>query len=183
MADPQPETVHYAISVEVAEPFAQAVDQQALEAAVAETLRQHGLQAASLTVVLTDDETVRELNRQYRGVDRPTDVLSFPAQEGQAQPPMELPPELAQEMATYLGDVIIAYPYTVRQAARYGHPVEAELQLLVVHGVLHLLGYDHATPQEKARMWQVQERILEALGVAITPGEEEHGDRQHGDQH
>ncbi len=178
MAASQPQQPpNYQISVEVAEPFAQAVDREALQAAAAETLRQHGLHAASLTLVVTDDETVRELNRQYRGVDKPTDVLSFPAQEGSGEPPMALPPELAQELATYLGDVIIAYPYTVRQAARYGHPVEAELQLLVVHGVLHLLGYDHATPQEKAQMWQVQERVLTALGLAITPGDEDENER------
>ena len=178
MAASQPQQPpNYQISVEVAEPFAQAVDREALQAAAAETLRQHGLHAASLTLVVTDDATVRELNRQYRGVDKPTDVLSFPAQEGSGEPPMALPPELAQELATYLGDVIIAYPYTVRQAARYGHPVEAELQLLVVHGVLHLLGYDHATPQEKAQMWQAQERVLTALDLAITPGDEDENER------
>jgi len=81
-------------------------------------------------------------------------VLSFPASETD--------PETG---ARYIGDIIISVPYAARSAEKAGHPVESELQLLVVHGVLHLLGHDHAEPKEKARMWKAQAEILELLGL------------------
>lgn len=74
-----------------------------------------------------------------------------------------MPPDLAAELEETLGDLIIAYPYAARQAARYGHSLAAELQLLVVHGCLHLLGYDHDTPERQAEMWRVQGEILASL--------------------
>ncbi|GAB4446682.1 MAG: rRNA maturation RNase YbeY [Anaerolineales bacterium] len=109
---------------------------------------------AHLTIVLTDDERIRELNRDYLGIDAPTDVLSFPASETD--------PETG---SPYLGDILISLPYAAKSAARAGHPLDAEVQLLVVHGVLHLLGHDHAKAREKARMWKAQAEILESLGL------------------
>ncbi len=108
----------------------------------------------NLSIVLTDNRRLHELNRDYLGVDAPTDVLSFPASETD--------PETG---ARYIGDIILSVPYASKSAAKAGHPVEAELQLLVVHGVLHLLGHDHAKPKEKARMWKAQAEILESLGL------------------
>ena len=67
-------------------------------------------------------------------------------------------------MAAYLGDILIAFPYTVRQAARHGNAVDAELRLLAVHGTLHLLGYDHDTPEAEAVMWAIQEAMLGKFG-------------------
>jgi len=107
-----------------------------------------------LSIVLADDKRLHELNRDYLGVDAPTDVLSFPASETD--------PETG---ARYIGDIIISVPYAAKGAAKAGHPLESELQLLVVHGVLHLLGHDHAKPKEKARMWKAQAEILESLGL------------------
>jgi probable rRNA maturation factor len=107
-----------------------------------------------LSIVLADDKRLHELNRDYLEVDAPTDVLSFPASETD--------PETG---ARYIGDIIISVPYAARSAEKAGHPVESELQLLVVHGVLHLLGHDHAEPKEKARMWKAQAEILELLGL------------------
>ena len=107
-----------------------------------------------ITIVLTDDRQLHELNRDYLGVDAPTDVLSFPA--------VELDPETG---LTYLGDILISIPRANQQAQAAGHPVEAEVQLLVVHGVLHLLGYDHADEIEKAQMWAEQAKVLEKLGL------------------
>jgi len=107
-----------------------------------------------LSIVLTDDGRLRELNRDYLGVDGPTDVLSFPASETD--------PETG---ARYIGDIIISVPYAARGAERAGHPLESELQLLVVHGVLHLLRHDHAESKDKARMWKAQAEILESLGL------------------
>ena len=109
---------------------------------------------SELTIVLTDDTQIQELNRDYLGNDAPTDVLSFPASESD--------PETG---ATYIGDIIISMPYATKSAEKAGHPVEAEVQLLVVHGVLHLLGHDHAEPKEKAKMWKAQAQILKSLGL------------------
>jgi len=108
-----------------------------------------------LAIVLTDDAQLHQLNRDYLGVDAPTDVLSFPASETD--------PETG---APYLGDVLISIPRAKGQAHSAGHPLEAELQLLVVHGVLHLLGHDHAEPEDKVRMWAAQAQVLEKLGLA-----------------
>jgi probable rRNA maturation factor len=110
-----------------------------------------------LALVLTDDPSIQELNRDFLGEDVPTDVLSFSAQE-QTGPFVAAP-----EAGGYLGDVIISYPRAVQQAREQGHSIEQELNLLVVHGILHLLGYDHATEEEKDVMWSRQETILAGL--------------------
>ena len=109
---------------------------------------------SELTIVLTDDSKIQDLNRDFLGLDAPTDVLSFPASETD--------PETG---ARYIGDIIISIPYAARSAEKAGHPVEAEVQLLVVHGVLHLLGHDHAEEEEKTQMWKAQSEILESLGL------------------
>lgn len=109
---------------------------------------------SELTIVLTDDARLKELNRDYLGIDAPTDVLSFPASETD--------PETG---ARYIGDILISIPRAQAQATAARHPLESEVQLLVVHGVLHLLGHDHSKPGEKARMWQAQAEILAQLGL------------------
>lgn len=108
-----------------------------------------------ITIVLTDDRQLHELNLDYLNVDAPTDVLSFPASE--------LDPETG---SLYLGDIAISVPRAAQQAEAGGHSVEAEAQLLVVHGTLHLLGYDHSTDEEKAVMWAEQAKVLERLGLS-----------------
>ena len=114
---------------------------------------------SDLTIVLTDDAQLKELNWDHLGIDAPTDVLSFPASESDGS---EIDPETG---ARYLGDILISMPYAARSAEKAGHGLEAEVQLLVVHGVLHLFGHDHAEAQEKARMWKAQTEILESLGL------------------
>lgn len=106
---------------------------------------------AEVTVLLADDRRLRDLNQEYMGSERPTDVLSFPA--GDPMPGVD----------NYLGDIAISIPMAKNQAAMAGHPVSGELQLLAVHGTLHLLGYDHATPEEEKQMWSIQETILSSL--------------------
>jgi probable rRNA maturation factor len=108
----------------------------------------------NLSVVLTDNRRLHKLNRDYLGIDAPTDVLSFPASESD--------PETG---ARYIGDILISVPYARKGAKQAGHQLESELQLLAVHGVLHLLGHDHAKPKEKARMWKAQREILTQLGL------------------
>ncbi len=156
------------LDIQVDDPFVDLVDVENLSMVIADLLIKVGQPAAALTVVVTDDEMVQSLNRDYRGVDAPTDVLSFAAQEATATEPVlaDLPPELVAEMSNYLGDVLIAYPYAAHQAAHHQNSVQAELRLLVVHGVLHLLGYDHATPEEEAAMWALQSEILASFGDA-----------------
>jgi probable rRNA maturation factor len=134
-----------------------------LETAVITTLKHQQTPKANLTLFLTGNAHIQQLNRDYLGHDSPTDVLSFPA--GAPMPGMA-------DMAAYLGDIIIALPYAARQAAAAGHTTDAECQLLAVHGTLHLLGYDHADPDEKAEMWAAQTAVLTQLGLAhITPTE------------
>jgi probable rRNA maturation factor len=127
--------------------------------AAEETLRMAGAaEPADLTLVLSNDEQLHQLNRQFLEIDAPTDVLSFPA--GDTDPDSD---------TLYLGDVILSYPRAAQQAAAAGHTTDDELQLLVVHGVLHLLGHDHAEPEEKDTMWSIQARILDALGLSLRP--------------
>ena len=111
---------------------------------------------------MTSDARLHELNLNYLGVDAPTDVLSFPA--------TETDPETG---AHYIGDILISIPRAQAQASAAGHPLESEVQLLVVHGVLHVLGHDHAEPEEKGRMWKAQAEILESLGLGTIQIREE----------
>lgn len=144
------------VEVQIAPAFAGAVPAGGLQAVVEAVLRHEG-RPGEVTLVLTDDEGIQALNRDFLGVDAPTDVLSFSAQEDGG------PFVAAPEVGGYLGDVIVSYPRAVAQAEERGHPVQQELDLLVVHGVLHLLGYDHADEEEKALMWARQEAILRGL--------------------
>jgi probable rRNA maturation factor len=102
----------------------------------------------SLSVLLCGDARMRRLNREFRRVDRPTDVLSFPSEA----------PDL-------LGDVAVDVPYAARQARRRGHPLDREVQLLLAHGVLHLLGHDHET--DGGEMFRLQRRLV---GAVFGPG-------------
>jgi probable rRNA maturation factor len=145
------------ISVQVDDSFVAEVDAACIARAVEATLLAEGHLDSEVSVVVTTDEVLAELNQQYRGVAGPTDVLSFAAQE--PAPGFVSAPEAA----AYLGDVLIALPFTRRQAAEAGRDVADELQLLAVHGCLHLMGYDHAEPSEEARMWARQDEILADL--------------------
>ncbi|MCS6826318.1 MAG: rRNA maturation RNase YbeY [Caldilinea sp.] len=157
----------YDIAVEIDEAITASIDVAAIRAAAEATLRRLNVERAGLTVALTTDEYVRSLNAQYRGIDEPTDVLSFATQESlPGAPPLALAAEALAEVQGYLGDLVIAYPYSARQAAHYQNSVTAELQLLVVHGVLHLLGYDHEDEISERAMQSLQEEILTQFGHA-----------------
>jgi probable rRNA maturation factor len=147
-----------AVEVQIKDKFAESVSAEWLSSAAQTTLQVAGPDTGSLTVVITDDKAVHKLNREYLGMDVPTDVLSFGGES----------PDFvgAPDAEGYLGDVLIAYPQAQAQAAAANHSVESELALLVVHGVLHLLGYDHQNPEDKAAMWSRQEEILSYLGLA-----------------
>jgi len=117
---------------------------------------------AGLSIVIADDTLLQALNLQYLGIDSPTDVLSFPAEEPD--------PDTGQP---YLGDILISHPRARAQAEAAGHPVEAELCLLTVHGILHLVGHDHAEEDQKAAMWSLQAQILDRLGFPSLKFQEE----------
>jgi probable rRNA maturation factor len=145
--------LHYDVSYEE--------DFSGLTAVAVSVLSHEEVPSGELTVVLTDEETIHELNKQYRGHDSPTDVLAFA--DGSDDPDTE---------EVYYGDVIIAVPIAKIQAKAAGHTLEAELALLTVHGVLHLLGYDHTNPDERSHMWAVKRTIFSKLGYQITLPEE-----------
>lgn len=155
------ESVH----IQIDEPFVGCVSPDWLRTVALATLRMEGYDASRLTVVVTDDESVRALNRTFRDTDAPTDVLSF---GGDVQDFVVGP-----EGPSYLGDVVISCPRAQDQAI--GHPVEAELALLVVHGVLHLLGYDHVRPGDKGTMWERQADVLRSLGLTGVLTSEDDG--------
>jgi len=132
-------------------------DLSALLIKAAEAVLTAEKKVGDLTIVLTGDKEIRELNRDFRQQDKPTDVLSFPSDE--------VDPETG---AVYFGDVILSMPRAKEQAVTENHPIEDELNLLVVHGVLHLLGYDHLTAGDRVEMWKHQAGILSDLGVSMS---------------
>jgi len=137
------------------EPHPDFLDIELLESAARAALEQQSAPDDDITIVLTDDDQMRELNLDYLGVDAPTDVLSFPASESD--------PETG---ARYLGDILISVHRAAQQAQAAGHSLQAEAQLLVVHGTLHLLGHNHIEAEQKARMWAAQAEILKRLGLS-----------------
>jgi probable rRNA maturation factor len=147
------------IHIEAEFPFPENLLEHAVNAALAHEAESLD---SELSIVLTDDVRLQQLNREYLGIDAPTDVLSFPASETD--------PETG---ARYIGDILISIPRAQTQAMTARHPLESEVQLLVVHGVLHLLGHDHAVAEEKARMWKAQAEILESLGLGSIQIREE----------
>ena len=139
------------------------IDKRWLRRLVKESLGAHGVDTeVELSLLITDDATVRELNKKYRGKDKTTDVLSFALEadkRGDASTGFVMPPG----DAVHLGEVIVSYPQAAKQAAERKRAVEDELALLVVHGVLHLLGYDHDRPTREREMRSLEQRVLSAV--------------------
>ncbi len=145
------------VNLQISESFEELISEDLLLQAAEAALHHEGqTDEVELSIVIADDQAIQELNAQFRGVDAPTDVLSFPADEYDPD-----------EQYQYLGDIMISYPRAVAQALVAQHPVINEIRLLVVHGVLHLLGYDHLEPEEKAEMWTIQAEILSSIGCEI----------------
>lgn len=150
------------VDIQVPPHYDPLVDQALLRQAAAATVEHQGMHDESeVVLVITDDEGIRTLNREFRDVDNSTDVLSFPGtlDEGFVTP---------AGYTGYLGDVVISYSRAEAQALEAGHPVAHELQLLVIHGVLHLMGLDDADEAGWRRMSQVQDEILGSL-AALPP--------------
>lgn len=148
----------YRASVHADASFAQ--NTSGLAAAARAALAHEFAAAGDVTIVLTDESRIREMNRAYAGNDAPTDVLSFA--DGETDP---------DSGRVYFGDVVICVPVAELQAARSKHSLDDELALLTVHGILHLLGYDHARPAEQEKMWTAQDDILAKLSRPNIVGE------------
>lgn len=121
---------------------------------------------SEVSVMFTDDEEIHELNRLHRGVDRPTDVLSFPLFEYDENGDIiEDDLDFNPNGEMILGDIVISLETTSRQAQEYGHSFEREIGFLTVHSMLHLFGYDHMTPEDEEEMFGYQREILERMGL------------------
>ena len=165
----------FRIDVQIFDEFASVVAERSVLEAVTAALESESCDPGThVSVVIADDDVVRELNRQHRGLDENTDVLSFSfTHEGEyygeeerralgADIDFVLPP--TENEGVSLGEIIISYPQTYRQAEQAGHPVEQELTVLLVHGVLHLLGYDHEEPDDEAVMKAATARAMQQMG-------------------
>jgi len=144
------------VILQVDQAFQDTTPREELERAASVTLKVCGEDEAALSIVITDEDTIRDLNEQHRSMDEPTDVLSFPADY--------FDPDLDRR---YIGDVLISFPIARAQSEDQDHGVGEELQLLVVHGVLHLLGYDHMENRDQEEMAHLQRRILTTLNLDI----------------
>ena len=154
-AMPEAARPKHEVSILIKAAFRGRLDRAALRRLAVRVLKSEGVAPpAEVGLVVTDDETVRDLNRRYRGIDEPTDVLSFgqePAGESFVTPP---------DGVRRLGEVILSYPTAERQALEAGHGVQEEAAHLVVHGLLHLLGYDHEDPEDERRVQAREEELL-----------------------
>jgi len=153
------------IAIQVAPRFRAQVDEGSLRRVAAEVLRQEGIEEETeLSLIIIGDEAICELNRRFRGVDAPTDVLAFGtgADEHFVTAP-ESPP--------YLGDVVISCERALAQAEELGHSVGEELKLLVIHGILHLLGYDHQEETDTRVMREREERTLAKVQQYSQPSQ------------
>lgn len=146
------------IGISIEEKFRSLVDENHVRKIVRYVLEAEGLTSPyEVSIVLTDSEAVQRLNRDYRGVDEPTDVIAFymqPQREDTSS--FVLPPN----GITRLGEIIISYPQAVEQAGEQGHSVDKELALLIIHGILHLLGYNHEQPEEEKQMREREQELL-----------------------
>lgn len=146
------------ITVEIQKPYQERISNQIIEEMVANILKNIGFEPhTDLSILIGSDLTLRKLNREYRGVDRPTDVLSF--ESGEENP---------ETGSISLGDIAVSFPTAKKQAVSAGHPVENEIALLLVHAILHLHGYDHDSKNAKSTMWMKQQSLLDSLGIKIN---------------
>ena len=128
-------------------------DEYVIHQATLATLRMHNSEACEVSVLLTNDTTIQSLNRQYRNIDIPTDVLAFAMREGGDE----------SMNSHLLGDLVISVPTAQRQAYAQNHSLDVEIANLTVHGVLHLLGYDHQFPADATIMFEKQQAILRQI--------------------
>jgi probable rRNA maturation factor len=125
--------------------------------------QQEEMESGEVALSFVTDEEIQQLNKQYRNLDRPTDVLSFAMQE-MGEDELEIIYEEAAVIEP-LGDIIISIPRAIEQSEEYGHSVEREIGFLFIHGFLHLIGYDHGDAEAESKMFAKQEQILQLAGL------------------
>jgi probable rRNA maturation factor len=129
---------------------------QEIDQVIFATLTYLSAPPGDMSLVLTDNATIQKMNKQFMDIDKPTDVLSFP--DGDTD----------QETGrVYFGDVMIAVPYAEKQALESGNSLADEIALLSIHGVLHLFGFLHSDPEDRQKMWSIQDDILKQIGCEI----------------
>ena len=147
------------VSVEIDKQFQKEINPEILLKFVGQVFELQEIAAnAGLSIRVSDNATLQQLNSQYLGINAPTDVLSFPVDF-----------EDPESGGHYYGDIILSYQKAAAQAEAGGHATLDEIKLLVVHGILHLLGFDHTTEREKQEMWSVQNQLLASLGIDVHP--------------
>ena len=152
------------LSIRIDKPFRQFVDEEWLQQVVEQTLSKKGLDSPiELSLVITDAKTIRKLNKRYRGRDEATDVLSFAMLEENPSLAATLGFITPPDGVLHLGEVVLSYPQAAIQAEEQHHPLERELALLLIHGVLHLLGHEDEDAEAELRMRAEEERILGEL--------------------
>ncbi|MDZ5712206.1 rRNA maturation RNase YbeY [Jeotgalibacillus haloalkalitolerans] len=127
--------------------------------------KEEGIDEAECSISFVTNEQIRVINKDYRGKDKPTDVISFALEEMTEEEMAVMP---AADMPRMLGDIIISVEKAKEQAEDYGHSFSRELGFLALHGFLHLLGYDHMTEQDEAAMFGRQDEILKGFGLSRT---------------
>ncbi|MCI5567076.1 MAG: rRNA maturation RNase YbeY [Veillonellaceae bacterium] len=132
---------------------------QSIIDAAAKVMQMYDVPNGEVSITLTDDDFIHRLNKKYRGIDRPTDVLSFALDES-VEPDIEGGPDVDA-----IGDIIISMERAREQAAEYGHSIKRETVFLTVHGMLHLLGYDHMEEQDRLEMEAEQRHVMNELGI------------------
>ncbi len=137
--------------------FGYSEDYDYLDSLIERVLTREKATDSVFSIIFVDNEKIHELNKQFRGVDRPTDVISFALEDAE---------EEFLSTIRVLGDIYISIPKMQEQAKEYGHSEKRELAFLVVHGLLHLLGYDHQTEEEEKVMFQIQEEMLNEEGIS-----------------
>lgn len=131
----------------------------AVERVVSECLKLEGLSTNyEISVSFVDNEEIKELNKEYRGIDRPTDVLSFPMEDD----------ETSQDYTPILGDIVISAEKALQQSVEFGHSFKREVAYLTAHSMFHLMGYDHETEEEKLVMRQKEKEVMKRLKIFKT---------------
>lgn len=131
-------------------------DYSYLDKVIRRTLQHENVQNAVFSIIFVDEKEIQNINREYRNIDKITDVISFAFEDND---------KMVYNNVRVLGDIYICIPRMIEQSIEYGHSIKRELSFLTIHGLLHLLGYDHQTKEEEKIMFGVQELILDAEDI------------------
>lgn len=144
------------MNIEIINEFGYKDDYSYLENVIDIALKEEKVENAIFSIIFVSEERIQEMNREYRGIDRVTDVISFAFEDN---------PDIIYDDFRFLGEIYICIPRMLEQAEMYGHSTVRELSFLTVHGILHLLGYDHMNKEDEEKMFSKQELILNAANI------------------